>query len=53
MERVRGTGVPVEYLKGGRASARVHSLPASHDGCHRDYNHTGSSYQWFEHAVTF
>jgi hypothetical protein len=36
MERVGGTGVPVEYLQGGRASALVHSLPASHNGCIRD-----------------
>ena len=66
MERVGGTGVPVEYPKGGRASALVHSVPASDAGCNRDQNHmgssyqrfnrddnrTGSSYQRFEHAVT-
>ncbi len=39
MERVRGTGVAVEYLKGGRARLGcilVHSLAASDDGRNRD-----------------
>jgi hypothetical protein len=40
-------GVPPRRL----CAALVHSVPASHDGFNCEDNHTGSSYQWFEHEV--